>query len=37
VGANFNNANSTFGNAAFGQISSAKDPRIMELALRYSF
>jgi hypothetical protein len=37
VGANFNNANSTFGNAAFGQISSAKDPRILELALHHTF
>jgi hypothetical protein len=35
--ANFNDPNSTYANAALGQISSAKDPRIMELALRYSF
>ena len=34
---NFNNPASTFGNINFGVITSAGDPRVMQLALRYGF
>ncbi len=34
---NFSNPNTTFGNASFGQITSAGDPRIMQIAVRYGF
>jgi hypothetical protein len=35
--ANFNNPVNTLSNGAFGQILSARDPRILQLALRYQF
>jgi len=34
---NFNNPNGQVGSSAFGTISSARDPRILELALRFGF
>jgi hypothetical protein len=34
---NFGNPATTFGNVNFGQISTAGDPRIMQLAIRYAF
>jgi hypothetical protein len=34
---NFAGVVTTLGNAAFGQVTSARDPRILELALRYRF
>lgn len=34
---NYNNPATTFGNTNFGQINSARDPRIMQLAIRYAF
>ena len=34
---NFSNPNTTFGSSTFGQITSARDPRILELVLRYQF
>jgi hypothetical protein len=34
---NFQNPNGTFGGTAFGQISNAFDPRVMQLALRVGF
>lgn len=34
---NFGNPATTFGNTNFGQINSAGDPRIMQLAIRYAF
>lgn len=35
--ANFGGVVTTLGNAAFGRVTSAKDPRILEFALRYRF
>jgi len=34
---NFNNPQTTVGNTNFGWITSARDPRIMQLAIRYRF
>lgn len=34
---NFANPNTTFGNASFGQITSAGDPRITQVAVRFGF
>ena len=34
---NPNNPNATLGNANYGKVTSAADPRIMEVALRYKF
>jgi hypothetical protein len=34
---NYNNPNGSFGSAAFGQITSAGDPRIIQLAVRFGF
>lgn len=34
---NYNNPNGSFGSAAFGQITSAGDPRIVQLAVRVGF
>lgn len=34
---NFGNPAATFGNTNFGQINSAGDPRIMQVAVRYAF
>jgi len=34
---NFNLPNTTFGTASFGSITSARDPRVIQVALRYSF
>jgi len=35
--ANFNAVTTTLGSGTFGQVTSALDPRIMELSLRYQF
>jgi hypothetical protein len=34
---NFDGVVTTLGNGSFGRVTSARDPRILELALRYSF
>jgi len=34
---NFSGVNTTFGNSSFGNVTSATDPRVLELALRYKF
>ena len=34
---NFSGINTTFGSAQFGKVTSARDPRIVEFALRYHF
>jgi hypothetical protein len=34
---NFSNPNGSFGSTAFGQITSAGDPRIVQLAVRIGF
>jgi hypothetical protein len=34
---NFNSVQTTFGTSNFGQVTSARDPRIVEFALRYHF
>jgi hypothetical protein len=34
---NFNNPSTTYGASNFGVITSAQDPRVMQLAIRYSF
>ena len=34
---NYSNPNGSFGSAAFGQITSAGDPRIVQLAVRFGF
>ena len=34
---NFNGIASTYGKATFGQVTSARDPRIFEVVLRYEF
>jgi len=34
---NFSGVNATFGSSAFGNVTSATDPRVLELALRYKF
>ncbi|MDX2269559.1 MAG: TonB-dependent receptor [Bryobacter sp.] len=34
---NFNNPNTGFGGSSFGWITSARDPRIIQLAVRYQF
>lgn len=34
---NFRNVDTTFGDGAFGQVTSAADPRIAEVSLRYQF
>jgi hypothetical protein len=34
---NFNGVTTTFGSGSFGQVTSALDPRIMELSLRFQF
>jgi len=35
--ANFGNPSGAFSSAAFGQITSANDPRIMQVALKFVF
>jgi hypothetical protein len=35
--ANFGNPNGTFSSSAFGRITSARDPRIMQAALKFVF
>jgi len=34
---NFNNPSTTYGASNFGVITSAQDPRVMQLAIRYAF
>ena len=34
---NFQNPQTTVGNTNFGSITAARDPRIMQLAIRYRF
>jgi hypothetical protein len=34
---NFSGVSTSFGSGNFGQVTSARDPRIIELALRYEF
>ncbi len=34
---NFNGVNTTFGSSAFGNITSSRDPRIVQLAAKFSF
>jgi hypothetical protein len=34
---NPSNPNATLGNSNYGKVTSAADPRILELALRYKF
>src|SRR5262249_13029072 len=34
---NFNNPSGNIGSAVFGRVTSAKDPRLIQLTLRYSF
>ena len=34
---NYSNPASSFGSASFGQITSAGDPRIIQLAVRFGF
>jgi len=34
---NFNNPNTSFGSTTFGQINSARDPRVMQLGIRFGF
>jgi hypothetical protein len=35
--ANFNNPSGNFSSAVFGQITSAKDPRIMQVGLKFIY
>jgi hypothetical protein len=35
--ANFGNPSGSFSSAVFGQITSAMDPRIMQVALKFNF
>ncbi len=34
---NFSGIDPTFGSGTYGQVTSARDPRIIEFALRYQF
>ena len=35
--ANFNGINTTFGSGAFGRVTSARDPRIIQFGLKLGF
>jgi hypothetical protein len=35
--ANFNGINTTFGSGAFGQVTSARDPRIIQFGIKLGF